>query len=131
LGCWILDIGYWILVGGPPGESRAFEKGTVAFEAQPLVDTDGTHIVLTDVEHNVTDAAMQEFGHDGASGRRAVAPPPVVRVGEDVAHSRHAVGRADQVGACGCHQLAVREDAVEGTFVHLRGAKSVAPAEDV
>ena len=109
----------------------AFEEGTVTLETQPFVDTDGTRVVLPDVEDDVAQVALQQLGYDGAGHRRAVAPPPVGRVGEDVAHSRHAVGGADQVGACGRYQLAIGEDAVEGAFLHLRRAKGDASAEGV
>ena len=47
-----------ISVGSPPGGSRAFNEGTVAFEPQSFVDVDRTHIVLTDVEDHIADPTL-------------------------------------------------------------------------
>ena len=71
------------MLGGPPGESAAFEEGTITLETQSLVDTDGNRIALTDVEDDVVDSALKQLSHNGAGGRHAVAPPPVVWMGKE------------------------------------------------
>ncbi len=57
--------GYRVVVGGPAREGRTFEEGRVSLEAQSFVDAHGTRIVLTDVEDDVADPALQQLGHDG------------------------------------------------------------------
>ena len=79
----------------------------MALESQALVDADSGPVLLADVEDDITDPALVQLGDDSTRRRTAIAPPPVVRMGEDIAHRCHAVGRADQVGAGNGYQAGV------------------------
>ena len=113
------------------GNRKTFEEGAIALESQALVDVDGSHVLLVDIEDDIADPTLVQFGYDSAGGRTAIAPPPVVRMGEDVAHRCHAVGRADQVSAGGGYQVTTDEDTVESAILQLGEVKGVASAQGI